>query len=193
MPLPASRRSLQPPASQSGRSSARFDSKSAVFLAVLRDLIRTWLSGFDESLENAATLEDALLAAARKMLDVALTPAALALHALVTAEAMRFPEMGGALRQSGADIGIRKVSALLLSHAPHLTPEYAQFVAEQFQSLVVLAPQRRAMGLGPALDPAARDRWCRATVALVLHGISAPPAPSVKPRVRSRSASNSDA
>jgi TetR/AcrR family transcriptional regulator of autoinduction and epiphytic fitness len=169
----------------------RFETKSAIFLAVVRDLIHTWLSGFDETLEASATLEDALFAASRKMLDVALTPSALALHALVTGEAMRFPEMGAALRQSGADVGMKKVSALLLFHAPHLTPEHAYFVAEQFQSLIVLAPQRRAMGMGPPLDPAARDRWCRATVDLVLRGILTPGAPAgAKPRTRLRSASN---
>ena len=152
---------------------ARFESKSAVFLAVVRDLIGAWLTGFEESIEVAETLEDALLAASRKMLDVALTPAALALHTLLNAEAMRFPELGAALRQSGADVGVKRVAALLLAHTPDLTPEAAGFAAEQFQSMVVVGPQRRAIGLGRALDAPERERWCRSSVALLLHGLSA--------------------
>jgi TetR/AcrR family transcriptional regulator, mexJK operon transcriptional repressor len=152
---------------------ARFEDKAAVFLAVVRVLIRTWLSRFDESPESAGTLEDALLIASRQMLDVVLTPTALALHALVTAEAMRFPELAEALRQGGADVGVTRVSALLLAHTPHLTAEAATFAAAQFQSMIVSVPQRRAMGLGQPLDASARDQWCRSSVALLLHGLSA--------------------
>ena len=151
---------------------ARFDNKGAVFLAVVRFLIRTWLSGFDEAMEDSATLEAGLLTASRQMLDVALTTNALSLHALVTAEAMRFPELAEALCHGGADVGVTRVSALLLTHAPHLTAEQAAFAAEQFQSLVVSVPQRRAMGLGPPLDAPAREAWCRSSVSLFLNGLS---------------------
>lgn len=150
---------------------ARFEDKSAVLLAVVRLLVGTWLTGFDESLESAETLEAALLAAARTMLDVALTPTALALHALVTGEVMRFPEMAAALRQGGTHAGISRVTALLQAHRPHLTTERASFAAEQFQAMVIAGPQRRAMGLGPPLDVSARDQWCRETVALLMHGL----------------------
>ncbi len=151
---------------------ARFEGKGAVFLAVVRVLVGTWLTDFDASLESAATREAALLAAARKMLDVALTPTALALHALVTGEVMRFPEMAAALRESGTHVGIARVASLLLTHAPQLTTEKATFAAEQLQHMVVSGPQRRAMGLGPPLSPAARERWCQASVALLLHGLT---------------------
>jgi len=152
---------------------ARFDDKSAVFLAVVRVLIRTWLSGFDKSLNDAQTLEEALLSASRTMLDVALTSTALALHVLVTAEAMRLPELAEALREGGADVGVRRIAALLLQHKPYLTVEQANFAAEQFQSMIVSAPQRRAVGLGLKLDAFARDRWCRSSIALLLHGLPA--------------------
>lgn len=150
---------------------ARFEGKGAVFLAVVRVLVGTWLTGFDASVESAATLEAALQAAARKMLDVALMPTALALHALVTGEVMRFPEMAAALRQGGTHVGIARIAALLLTHVPQLTAEEAAFAAEQLQHMVVSGPQRRAMGLGLPLSPAARERWCQASVALLLHGL----------------------
>ncbi len=153
---------------------ARFDGKSAVFLAVVRRLIRDWLAGLDETLEQAGGLENVLLVVARQMLAVALTPDALALHALVMAEAMRFPEMTAALREGGGNVGVVRVTALLRHRVPHLTQAQAVFAAEQFQYMVVSGPQRRAMGLGPPLDPAAREQWCRNTVALFLRGLPGP-------------------
>ncbi len=151
---------------------ARFDNKGAVFLAVVRVLIRTWLSGFDAALEDADTLEDALLTASRQMLDVALTPDALSLHVLVTAEAMRFPELAEALREGGADVGRSRIATLLLTHVPRLTAGQAAFAAEQFQSLIVSVPQRRSIGLGHPLDAPAREAWCRSSVSLFLNGLS---------------------
>ncbi len=150
---------------------ARFDGKGAVFLAVVRRLIRDWLATTDDSAMLAAGLDDALLATARQMLAVALRPEALALHALVMAEVMRFPEMAAALREGGGNVGVQRVTGLLLARAPHLTPTQAAFAAEQFQHLVVSGPQRRAMGLGTPLDLAAREQWCQDCVALFLRGL----------------------
>ena len=150
---------------------ARFEGKNAVFLAVVGLLIRDWLVGFDESMEQAKMLEEALLTAARRMLAIALTPAALALHALVMAEAIRFPDMAKALREGGADVGVTRLTTLLLTHAPHLSTGDAVFAAEQFQNMIVVGPQRRAMGLGPPLDEAARDQWCRDSLTLLLQGL----------------------
>ncbi len=154
---------------------ARFTGKSEAFLAVTRMLLRGWLDVFDEALETAHSLEDTLLTTARTMLDVALTPAALALHALITAEAGRLPELAELVRQSGMDVGVARVAALLQVHCPGLAAEQARFIAEQFQSMVVTAPQRRAMLTGYPPDASDRDTWCRWTVELVLHGIPAAP------------------
>lgn len=150
---------------------ARFDSKAAVFLEVVRALVDQWRVGFDERLHRAETLEDGLLTAARGILDVALMPAAMALYGLITAEAMRLPEVADALRQSGVDAGVVQVADLLLAHVPGLPAEAARFAAEQFQGMIVAGPRRRAMGLGLPLDAAARERWCRDSVALLLRGV----------------------
>ena len=152
---------------------ARFTGKSEAFLAVTRMLLRGWLDVFDEALEAAHSLEETLLTTARTMLDVALTPAALALHALVTAEAGRLPELAALVRQSGMDIGVTRVAALLQAHCAGLAVEQARFVAEQFQSMVVTAPQRDAMLTGQPPTASEREAWCRRTVELLLHGIPA--------------------
>ncbi len=167
--------SVEAIASQAGVSKrtfyARFAGKSAAFLAVMGMLLRGWLDGFEQSLDATHGLEDALLLSARSMLDVALSSTALALHALVTAEASRVPELAEVMRQAGTDIGIVRVAALLQAHRPALAVQQARFVAEQFQSMVVTTLQRRALLTGQPAAAAERDAWCRATVALLLGGL----------------------
>ena len=152
---------------------ARFADKEAVFLAVVSRLIHEWLQGFDEAVETAPGIADALFAIASKMLGVALTPAALSLHALVTAESMRFPEIAQTLHRSGANTSITRVAALLRRHNPALTPEAAATAAQQFQGMVIHIPQVRAMSGAPAMEDQARDHWCRMAVTILLQGLSA--------------------
>ncbi len=152
---------------------ARFPDKAAVFLAVVSRLIDEWLQGFDEAVDIAHGIEEALIAVARKMIGVALTPAALSLHVLITAESVRFPEISHALHRSGAETGIARVAALLRSTNPALTPETAAMAARQFQGMVIHIPQAAAIAGAPAMDDGALDRWCRSAVAILLHGVSA--------------------
>ncbi|MGI4940589.1 MAG: TetR/AcrR family transcriptional regulator [Janthinobacterium lividum] len=149
---------------------ARFPDKQAVFLAVVRRLVATWLVGFDAALERAPTLHDALLAAGRGMLAVALTPQALALHRLVVAEAGR-PEIGAALQAGGTRSGIERLCRVLHAHCPDLPPARLAFLAEQFQHLILAGPQARAIGLGPPMDGDATNAWCRDSVALFLQAL----------------------
>lgn len=151
---------------------ARFPGKEAVFLAVVQRLIGTWLTGFDAAVEAAPSLEAALLAAGQRMLAVALTPPALALHRLMVSEAQRFPELAAALRNAGARTGIERLCRVLHVHYPDADPARLAFLAEQFQHLVLAGPQSRAVGLGQSLDATALDAWCRDSVSLFLCGLS---------------------
>ena len=153
---------------------ARFPDKPAAFLAVVQRLVATWLTGFDAALPDAPTLPNALLAAARGILAVALTPQALQLHRLVVSEAAR-PEIGAALQAGGARTGIERLHQILQTHRPAQTPARLAFLAEQFQHLVLAGPQARALGLGPPLDAAALDAWCQDSVALILRALDEPP------------------
>lgn len=150
---------------------ARFAGKEAVFLAVVQRLIGTWLTGFDAAVEAAPSLEAALLAAGQRMLAVALTPSALALHRLMVAEAGRFPELATALRDAGARTGIERLCRVLQMHCPDADPASLAFLAEQFQHLVLAGPQSRAIGLGKRLEAPALEAWCRDSVALFLQGL----------------------
>ncbi len=157
---------------------ARFPAKEAVFLAVVRRLIGEWLQGFDAAVDSAPSLEAALLAAGQRMLAVALTPPALALHRLMVAEAGRFPELATALRDGGSRSGIERLCRILHVHRPNVGPAQLAFLAEQFQHLILAGPQARAIGLGESLDREAQDAWCADSVSLFLRAL--PPAQGPK-------------
>lgn len=150
----------------------RFRSKEVLFEAVVRRLIERWMPPFDTALLDAPDLEQALHRTARHMLDVALTPDALALHRIVIAEARHFPGLARIMHELGAASGIERISRHLDSRiaAGELAPIDTRLAAEQFILMVVTAPQRRAMGLGVPFQPSEIAHWIDHTVALFLHG-----------------------
>jgi TetR/AcrR family transcriptional regulator, mexJK operon transcriptional repressor len=149
---------------------ARFPAKPALLQAALSRLIAAWLPSFGNALEEAPTLDAALLHAARRMLATALTPEALAIYRLLIAEAGVIPDLGRLLMEAGAGAAVTRVAARLRREG--ITDP--QWAAAQFQRLVLTGPQHRALGLGPPLTEAERARWARQSVALFLHGILAP-------------------
>lgn len=151
---------------------ARWSGKPALFRAVLERLMAKWLNstGIWMATED---LEAALTDAATRILAVALTPEAVALHRLVIAESSRFPELPAMLRQAGAGQGSARLAAVLdravaRGALPQLDTEWA---AEQFLHLVLAGPQRRALGLGRRLDQSQAQAWGRSAVALFLAGV----------------------
>jgi TetR/AcrR family transcriptional repressor of mexJK operon len=151
---------------------ARWNGKPALFRAVLERLMAKWLSSAGDWAE-AESLEAALNGAASRILAVALTPEAVALHRLMIAESARFPELPLMMRQAGASEGSALIAALLdRSVARGALPEQdTGFAAEQFLHLVLAGPQRRALGLGPVLDGRQTEAWGKAAVALFLSGV----------------------
>jgi TetR/AcrR family transcriptional repressor of mexJK operon len=163
--------SLEAVASAAGVSKrtlyARFAGKAALFQVVVARLVARWLPAFDAGLGQAQGLEATLLAAARVVLATALMPEAVALHRLIVAEIGRFPELGHVLHEAGAGIGHERLASVL-GRAGVADPVWA---AEQFMTLVLTVPQRRALGLGVALDAAAQQDWAMRAVALFLRGV----------------------
>jgi TetR/AcrR family transcriptional repressor of mexJK operon len=151
---------------------ARWNGKPTLFRAVLERLLAKWLSDTGEW-GDEANLETALNEAAIRILAVALTPEAVALHRLLIAESARFPELPLMMSQAGASEGTRRIAAVLArAVAQNRLPLLdTQFAAEQFLHLVLVGPQRRALGLGPALDEQQTLEWREASVALFLSGI----------------------
>src|SRR5436190_22187797 len=67
----------------------RFTGKEMLFEAVVRRLVERWTPPLDATLFEGSSLAETLRRAGEYMLGVALTPEALALHRMVTAEATR--------------------------------------------------------------------------------------------------------
>ena len=151
---------------------ARWNGKPALFHAVLQRLMAKWLSGAGNWTESDR-LEPALDIAASHILDVAMTPEAVSLQRLLIAESARFPELPLMMSEAGSSEGVVRIAALLDRAVTQgeLPPQDTGFAAEQFLHLVVTGPQRRALGLGQAMDAQQLRDWRKATVALFLAGI----------------------
>jgi TetR/AcrR family transcriptional repressor of mexJK operon len=103
----------------------------------------------------------------------ALSPKAIALHRLVMAESARFPELVRAVHGDGSAREATTLIGGLLAREPRdstLSAEKRAFAAEQFISMVVTLPQRRAMGYGTPMTAAELDVWADKTVDLFLNG-----------------------
>ena len=150
----------------------RFKDKGELFQAVVRRLIERWLPPFDALLFKPGPIDELLRRTAKRMLSVALSQEALALHRVVLSEAERFPELAQVMTDSGARKGTEHIAELLTreARAGHLRIGDSRFAAEQFMSMVLSVPQRRALGLGQPLGPKELDRWARRTVDLFLDG-----------------------
>ena len=151
----------------------RFEDKSALFTAVVHDIIEQIRPPAGVPLIEGANLHEVLHRLASMILRAALAPPALALHRLIMAESARFPELARAVN---GDSSTREATTLigdLLSRdlcKSKLSAEHRVFAAEQFIFMVVTVPQRRAMGYGVPMTPAELDAWADMTVGLFLGG-----------------------
>lgn len=143
---------------------ARFRDKPVLFAAAVAALIDRWRARYPAPNLASPDLGAALAQAGAQMLEVSLSPEGLALFRLLVAEGARVPGLPGILAGAGVGGGVERIAALLAAHG---VAEPAP-LAEQFQRLVVTAPQLRALGLGPPMDEAARAAWMRRCVATVL-------------------------
>ncbi len=158
---------------------SRFKDKPELFGAVVHRVVERLRPSGDAQLFDGGTLEEILTRIAEIILRAALTPQALALHRLVVAEALRFPELAVVVSERGGGReAVRRIAALLEGEAQagHITLADANFAAAQFLQMVVALPQRRALGLGPPMTAAELASWPRDTVALFLNGCR--PSPS---------------
>ena len=150
----------------------RFADKSALFVAVVHRIIQQIRPPSDVPLLEGATLGDMLRRLAVFVLRAALTPRALAMTRLITAESARFPALVRAVYDEGWAEAIELISGLLARelHKAQLSDEQRRFAAQQFIHMVVALPQRRAMLLGASMPPAEREAWADAVVRLFLDG-----------------------
>lgn len=151
----------------------RFDDKAALFGAVVHRIIEQARPPPGVPLLEGTTLQEILRRLAGLLLRAALDPQAIALHRLVTAESVRFPNLVRAVHEEGwAQQATAMIGDLLAREVPdlRLTAELRSFGAEQFLYMVVALPQRRIMGLGVPMTPGELDAWANDAVNLFLNG-----------------------
>lgn len=141
---------------------ARFGSRARVFEAAILDEIDSQLRTLEPPIDDALDVWARLQAIADVLLGWLLTPRVIAMERVVVAQAVRFPALAANIHEFGYQRAVQWVVGIL-DHA-NAREEVAiadpVFAAEQFVSLIVIAPLRRAaLGLArPAYDVAARER-----------------------------------
>jgi TetR/AcrR family transcriptional regulator, mexJK operon transcriptional repressor len=150
----------------------RFDDKAALFAAVVHRIIEHLRPPPEVPLLEGATLQEILRRLAGLILRAALSAQAIALHRLITAESVRFPNLVRAVYDEGAQEATVLIGDLLARELrdPRLTLELRSFAAAQFLHMVVALPQRRIMGLGAPMTPSELEAWADDTVNLFLNG-----------------------
>jgi TetR/AcrR family transcriptional repressor of mexJK operon len=151
----------------------RFDDKAALFAAVVHRIIEQIRPPPGVPLLEGATLQEILRRLAGLILRAALSPQAIALHRLITAESARFPNLVRAVYDEGWAQEATTLIGDLLSRElrdPRLTVELRSFAAAQFLHMVVAFPQRRIMGLGTPMTPGELAAWADDAVNLFLNG-----------------------
>jgi TetR/AcrR family transcriptional regulator, mexJK operon transcriptional repressor len=151
----------------------RFDDKAMLFAAVVHRIIDNLRPPAGVPIIAGATLPDILVRLAGLILLAALSPSAIALHRLVNAEAVRFPELVKAVSSEGTTReAISLIGEMLARELPdaNLGSPERRFAAEQFMVMVISVPQRRAMGFGTRMTQPELDAWAKQTVSLFLNG-----------------------
>ena len=155
---------------------ARFDNKAVVFQAVVHRLIQRIRPASDatDSLFKGQSLDAVLRRIAPVILHASLSAETLALHRVVLAEAIRFPELALIMHEQSSRQEALDRIARLIEHEIKLDPKRRLdplFMAEQFLFMLIAAPQRRALGLGAPMTNAELETWAQRTVDLFLNGV----------------------
>jgi TetR/AcrR family transcriptional regulator, mexJK operon transcriptional repressor len=151
----------------------RFPDKAALFDAVLRRIIQGIRPPPDVPLFEGSDLGEVLRRVGRLAVHAAVAPMALALSRLMLTEAQRFPELAAIVAREGSrGEAVQMITAVLEREvgAGRLAIERPGFAAEQFLSLLMTVPQRRALGLGVAMSRVELDAWADDCVNLFLNG-----------------------
>jgi TetR/AcrR family transcriptional repressor of mexJK operon len=151
----------------------RFNDKAVLFAAVVHRIIEQIRPPAGMPLLEGTTLQGILRRLAGLILRAALTPQAIALHRLVTAESTRFPNLVRAVYDEGWSQEATRLIGDLLSRElqqPDLSDQFRTFAAEQFLHMVVTLPQRRIMGFGIPMTAEELDAWADDAVSLFLNG-----------------------
>ena len=164
----------------------RFDDKAALFVAVVHRIIEQIRPPPDVPLIEGGTLRDILRRLARFALHAALAPQAVALHRLITAESLRFPNLTRAIYDEGWTQATKLIGDLLGRELgeKRLDAQMRRFAAVQFVHMVVTLPQRRILGLGTPMTGPELEVWADNAVELFLNGCHGLPSRARRSRAK---------
>jgi TetR/AcrR family transcriptional regulator, mexJK operon transcriptional repressor len=159
---------------------ARYRDKRDLFAAVLRGRIRRWLAPVSAAAEAEATetspksIRTTLHELSRHMVAYTLAPEAGALHRILSAQAVHFPELAKLANEDGWLRAVRGVSSILRQSAArgHIKVDDPEFAADMFLNLVLGHGKRLAL-YGIATDPKTEERHRKAAVEFFLSGVRA--------------------
>jgi TetR/AcrR family transcriptional regulator, mexJK operon transcriptional repressor len=151
---------------------AHFASKDRLFATIINDACRQNIAVVDFMPESAPDLAAALTALGGRMLRFLLEDRALAINRVVTAESVRFPELGRAFYDNGPGVFRRAFGAWLAAQteAGRLRVPDPEMAADQFIGMLRSAGiyTRATLGLPPPPTEAAIDATVVAAVATFL-------------------------
>src|ERR1700694_5544279 len=150
----------------------RFDDKPALFVAVVHRIVDRLRSPADVE-RLVGDLPEILQRLARFILRAALSPEAVALNRMIVAESARFPKLAAVVTERGvSEEAVRVITGILDREirAGNLALDNPTFAAQQFLYMIIVLPQRRAMGFGAPMKSAELDAWARDVVILFLNG-----------------------
>jgi TetR/AcrR family transcriptional repressor of mexJK operon len=155
---------------------ARYGDKSALFVAAIEHCFAERLNMLHAFEPSHPRAESGLIAFARKFLDLALDPDALALLRLFITAAPRFPGLARLFVERNRHRATGEVARVLAFYGDRgeIKLQDSQMMAEHFFSLVVSIPQRLAL-LGLRESPQQERRRLRAAIRLFLNGCRAKP------------------
>src|SRR5229473_1762618 len=136
---------------------ARFESKEALFGAVIRKGVNDLLAPTAGETDRAGPIEATLIRIGVELSKRALAPAAIALDRLIASEARQFPQLALAYHENA--IHARELIADIFSNAMRdnqIRSTDARFLAEQFMYAVVDGPVR-AMVLSGKIAKSEKD------------------------------------
>jgi len=160
---------------------AHFESKDRLFAMIVRVACEENIAPQYDlpdtgSREQSGDVAAALQAIGGRALRFFLHDRILAIHRLVIAESIRFPELGRAFYENGPAAG-RKMLGAWMASQPGLNVPEPELAAEQFSCLLRSGLYLRAtLGLGPDPDEPAIDAVVTAAVRTFLRAYGAGPA-----------------
>ena len=150
---------------------ARYGDKSELFVAAIEHAITRPLGQLQAFAPPRGGAARGLTAFARRLIEIALEPDALALHRLFVTTAPRFPSLTESFMARNRHRAIGEIERVLAHYAERgeIVRGDKELMAEQFFICVVGIPQRLAL-LGLREPPAREARRLRAAVRLFLEG-----------------------